>query len=87
MVPTLIQMGVATDLDTTMLQGLSEWWADYRATFADEPGYASLQRRAMAWKNFCTVASRFGLDPSSRTQLRVAPEHDSDPLVRMMHGG
>jgi P27 family predicted phage terminase small subunit len=84
-VPLLIASGIAAEIDESELAAMCDWWGRYRdATRAldtiaiQERGYYSMQILAgAAWKNFSSIASRFGLTPSDRAKLRTGKTDDA----------
>jgi len=79
--------GVAKQIDTAMLWSLCEMWGFYRraAKAAEEHPFDKDVRIAVTgyWSAFERAASKFGLDPATRSRLRTGNEDKpEDPLAR-----
>jgi P27 family predicted phage terminase small subunit len=80
-VPDLVAQGVAGAWDTAALVSMCEWWGVYRrnmdALEKAEVGLKTakvlLAAASEASRQFQALAGRFGLTPSDRARLRVAP--------------
>jgi P27 family predicted phage terminase small subunit len=76
-VPELTAMRIAAGIDAHELQAMCEWWARYRhaakrlAAADDSDFYRWSIAAGMCWKNFSSIASKFGLNPADRSRLRV----------------
>jgi len=88
-VPPLVKSGVATAVDAAELTALCDWWGLYRiarqslASIEDRksrPYYDTQILAGAAFKQFNTIASRFGLTPSDRARLQVAEPPDTGLL-------
>ena len=80
-VPDLAASRIATERDSAELAIMCEWWARYRR-YSDEVDGLNPQDKAayqltvlcgICCTNFDRVASKFGLNPSDRSKLRVDP--------------
>lgn len=80
-------------LDTPLLIGLCRWWCrwlDFMQkmddTESDVEHYKLMVMAAAAWKQFATLASRFGMSPVDRARLKIGggKAEPDDPLVRML---
>jgi P27 family predicted phage terminase small subunit len=82
LVPQLIKVKTAVELDSTEIAAMCRWWAQYNelmsrveseAPYDDESDIRQwrLEKRAKAaWNAFDSIASRFGLTPADRARLR-----------------
>jgi P27 family predicted phage terminase small subunit len=76
-VPSLFTSGVAKSRDLPALRGMCEWWGKYREAMVKlETSVLTLHEinttqnlAGSAWKNFCNMASRFGMTPADRAKL------------------
>jgi P27 family predicted phage terminase small subunit len=88
--PSLSNAGIATEVDESELAALCDWWSRYREASREldklenrrsTEYYRLAILTSMAWKNFSSAASKFGLNPSDRARLRLTNEDESiDPL-------
>ena len=79
LVPKLVQLGVATDVDGPALQALCEWWSECRqARESTGHQYRRVIMMATAWKQFSSIASRFGLTPADWANLRIQTQPETD---------
>ncbi len=83
-VPDLVARGVAAACDAPTLGYLCEWWSLYRRLYDSLPPEGSLAgctqtitQMAIATDKFDRLASKYGLNPSDRAKLRIAPAKDS----------
>src|SRR5690554_5390457 len=82
-VTPLVEVGVATEVDTASLAGMCEWYQRYRdcadvldrTAPDDRSAYRLTIQTRMCWQTFESMASQFGLSPASRARLR-APSND-----------
>src|SRR5262245_14249789 len=95
LVRKLKPMNVLTSADDLMLEGLAAQIMSFRQAQKEYEQYGTLyaktksgwpapapyiQMRDTSWKNLSEVASRFGMDPRSRTQMRVELMKPEDPF-------
>lgn len=81
-VPGLVSSGVAAACDSSALAMMCEWWARYRAfssmldaaIAAQMQTYQLVLQVGIATTNFDRLAARFGLTPSDRARLKIAPK-------------
>lgn len=81
-VPGLVSSGVAAACDSSALAMMCEWWQRYRqfsdaldaALVSKIPTYQLTLQVGIATTNFDRLASRFGLTPSDRARLKIAPK-------------
>ena len=76
-VPQLDEMGILGAADEKALQGLCEWWAAYRAASAA----GDLKAMSESWRHFANGCTAFGLTPQARSNLKLPPKSQSDPLT------
>jgi len=78
----LAKIGVATQIDESELAAMCDWWSKYRDAsgmvekMRSEPDSGKEYYRwsilaGMAWKNFTSAASKFGLNPADRAKMRL----------------
>lgn len=75
LVPRLAELGLATDLDQPMLEAMCYWWGEFvfwRDQRILDP-WKRMNLTASAWKQFWTIASKFGVTPADREGLRARP--------------
>lgn len=84
--PRLIDLGLATELDSHELVAMCEWWGEYRKWFAmtGENEYRRMVGMAAAYKQFRTIAAKFGLTPTDRVGLQGANKTTSDELSELI---
>lgn len=90
-VPELDRLGLLTVVDRPALTALCQAWAEFRLateTLAKEGrttvspvsgvvhSHPAVQQQRTAWKAIQNFSSLFGLDPSSRTRIKVPPKED-----------
>lgn len=85
-VPRLIQMGVATEVDSHELVAMCEWWAEYRKwqTMNDENDYRRLTGMAVAHKQFASIGAKFGITARDRVGLHGANVTTDDELAGLI---
>jgi len=87
----LSSSGRASTEDLYALRGLCEWWAEYckvhramsRLAVSDKRYFRTQQLAAVAWKAFCTGASKFGLSPSDRAGMRIETQKPQGVQARI----
>jgi phage terminase small subunit len=79
MVPQLVQMGVATAVDTPALEAMCRWWDRYVTAFQLED-YRGAKDASNQWLTF---AARFGMTPADRVKI-VANVTDGDDLGELL---
>lgn len=90
-VPRLIEVGLATELDSHELCAMCEWWAEYRKwqEMTDTPekplnDYRRMTGMAAAYKQFRTIAAKFGLTPTDRVGLVGVNRTEQDELADLI---
>lgn len=85
-VPELIRLKVATAIDSPQLFAMCEWWGEYRKVQTDTKmdKYNRMVAMATAYKQFATIASRFGLTPVDRASLEIEKTTASNPFLALM---
>jgi P27 family predicted phage terminase small subunit len=94
LVPDLEERGIATAADWPELSAMCDWWSRYRQAsealdrvdYADSKAYRLQILAGAAWKNFSSVASRFGLNPADRARLRNTSQAPADALSDFLNG-
>lgn len=83
--PRLTQLGLATELDSHELTAMCQWWAKYQKyQAATTDDYRSHNMAATAYKQFRTIAAKFGLTPTDRVGLRGANSNTQDELADLI---
>lgn len=84
--PRLIQLGLASELDSHELTAMCEWWGEYRkwCVMEAENDYRRMVGMAAAYKQFRTIAAKFGLTPTDRVGLRGAGRTEQDELADLI---
>lgn len=72
-VPQLVSLGVAKEVDTDALAAMATWWAAWRkhSVKADRGDTSAFRASVSAWDKFVALADRFGLSPTARIRLSV----------------
>ena len=85
-VPQLVSMGVAKEIDSDSLTALCQWWQKYQDLAKRLDMCPRLQTAAMAnaWRCFQNIAQRFGLSPSDRVGLIVDANDKPDAFDEFM---
>jgi len=92
LVPQLVEMGTATEIDETALTALVNWWDLYQRSskqLAKQTDLTSaesvklLRTATSAYENFRRLAGEFGLTPKSRASLEIK-ETQEDDLARFI---
>ena len=84
-VPQLVEAGYAKAIDSAALGEMCRWWAEYReASKMPRDDYKRLHQMAVAFKQFMTLASRFGLTPADRANLRAEAVGKDDPFAAFL---
>jgi len=89
-VPELVRLKVATAIDSPELFAMCQWWAEYRGLQLDVglETYKRMCAMAAAYKQFRTIASRFGLTPADRAGLDIdANSEETNPFAAFLAGG
>ncbi len=91
LVPRLIQVGLATELDSLELSAMCHWWGEYRNWCAmkgtdEEPinEYRRMTGMAASYKQFRVIAAKFGLTPTDRVGLQGAKPTNDDELSELI---
>jgi phage terminase small subunit len=84
--PRLVAIGLATELDSMELTAMCEWWAEYRkwCGMKSENEYRRMVGMAAAYKQFRTIAAKFGLTPTDRVGLSANVETKDDKVRAIM---
>lgn len=85
--PQLISLGLATELDSAELSAMCGWWGEYMKWCAMDEGvndYRRLTGMATAYKQFRTIAAKFGLTPSDRAGLTGVTRTTDDELSELI---
>ena len=72
-VPRLVELGLATDLDSCMLTQLARWYDVYQScmdAYEKEGLRHQMVSAGTAWKQFDALAAKFGLTPVDPAKLR-----------------
>lgn len=83
-VPRLIQLGLATELDSHELVAMCEWWGKYRFHMAQADDYRSHNMAVASYKQFRVLASKFGMTPTDRVGLSGAGPTKEDELADLI---
>jgi len=85
-VPKLFEQGRATSVDALQLQGLCEWWSEYRKACDTQcDAYRRAVLKAVAWKQFSAIATKFGMSPKDRQRMpKVDVVNPDDPIARLI---
>lgn len=85
--PQLMCLGLATELDSAELTALCHWWGEYQnwcnSDAAVNP-YRRIVGMATAYKQFRTIASKFGMTPSDRAGLTGVTRTADDELTELI---
>jgi phage terminase small subunit len=81
-VPELVRMKVATAVDSPQLFAMCQWWSEYRTLQTEKKmeKYNRMVAMATAYKQFASIASRFGLTPVDRASLEIEKSTADNPL-------
>ncbi len=82
--PRLIQLGLATELDSYELCAMCEWWGKYRFHMAQGDDYRNHNMAVASYKQFRVIAAKFGLTPTDRVGLQGAKPTGDDELEMLM---
>jgi len=89
-VPQLVRLGIATNLDSDTLAGCARWFSIWRAADArlasGDGDYKQTLAVLISWKQFAAAVSKFGLSPTDRERLRdqlSEPADDSDLIEQL----
>ena len=86
-VPKLSAAGIVSEVDGVCLGDMCRWYARYTESAKDWGDAQSSRLARAAWQEFASLASKFGMNPSDRARLRVAPKDTDDPLLKLMGPG
>jgi phage terminase small subunit len=78
--PRLIQLGLATELDSHELTAMCQWWSKFQQFRALD----DVNKMATAYKSFRTIAAKFGLTPTDRVGLQGARPNSQDELADLI---
>lgn len=91
LVPRLIHVGLATELDSLELTAMCHWWGEYRkwCEMKDTEDvkvneYRRMVGMAAAYKQFRTIAAKFGLTPTDRVGLQGSRPNENDELADLI---
>jgi phage terminase small subunit len=85
--PKAHSLGVLTEFDLTRFAMLCAHLARWRRHYTADPDGADLVRTGLMRREseiVARLAACFGLDPSSRTALKIAPSEADDPLTAFL---
>lgn len=84
--PRLMKIGLATELDSHELTAMCEWWGEYRrwCNLEGENEYRRMVGMAAAYKQFRTIAAKFGLTPTDRVGLKGSGPTKEDELADLI---
>ena len=84
--PRLISLGLATELDSHELAAMCHWWGEYRKWCNNQTDneYRRMVGMAAAYKQFRTIAAKFGLTPTDRVGLQGANKTQDDELSELI---
>lgn len=84
--PRLIELGLATELDSHELVAMCHWWGEYRkwCNMVTDNEYRRMVGMAAAYKQFRTIAGKFGLTPTDRVGLQGANKTPDDELSELI---
>jgi P27 family predicted phage terminase small subunit len=97
LVPELDRLGLLTLVDSGALAAYCQAWDEFRqatitlnkegrivsGALGGLKSHPAVAQQRSAWKGIQAFAALFGLDPSSRTRLKVPPKED-DPLAAFL---
>lgn len=84
-VPELIKLNIATNLDQPQLESLCEWWAEYRHWQSMGYDMEASKHKLRVYKQFIELADKFGLTPAGRRRLRPkAPKEELSPFAEFL---
>lgn len=70
LVPKLVELNIATDVDQHQLVAMCEWWQEYRFWVGRGMNVEYTRPRALAYQQFMSLAAKFGTTPYDRRKLR-----------------
>lgn len=78
--PRLTKLGLATELDSHELTSMCQWWAKYQKYMRSaDDDYRNHNMAISAYKQFRTIAAKFGMTPVDRVGLKGnAPTIDDE---------
>jgi len=84
-VPDLVSLGVAAEIDAPALEQMCVWWGEAKrlASMKKRPGQW-IYEFATADKQWRYYAARFGLTPSDRAKIEVGSASDHDPAAEFV---
>ena len=88
-VPKLISLGIARELDAHALGSMCMWWATWRRLQKEAIKAENMRviyAAANAWKAYDQIAQRFGLTPADRASLKFEADTTADPFTEYMKG-
>lgn len=84
-VPLLVEMNTVGLVDTTQLQAMCEWWAEYRFWEKQVPDPQTVSAKAKAYAQFLSVSSKFGLTPADRKKIKPrAPKETVSAFTELL---
>ncbi len=91
LVPRLIHVGLATELDSLELGAMCHWWGEYQKWCAMQDTeevkvneYRRMTGMAASYKQFRVIAAKFGLTPTDRVGLQGVKPTADDELSEML---
>jgi hypothetical protein len=78
--------GIATELDSHELVAACYWWGEFRkwCNMEDANEYRRLTGMATAYKQFRTIAAKFGLSPTDRVGLKGSGQSADDEFSELI---
>jgi len=87
--PLLHEMGVLREVDLPNLEAMCLWYAEWKALQESSPPSAADQYKrtiamASSFKNYATLAKKFGTTPADRNALKVVERLEIDPAAEFV---
>jgi len=85
--PRLTKLGLATELDSYELTAMCQWWGRYQEHMRlAQDDYRQHNMATSAYKQFRTIASKFGLTPVDRVGLVGNVPTQEDEIAALIAG-
>ena len=81
-VPVLVEMKVAKEIDTDALEALCDWWSDYKKysdVDSELPEKIRIGLKNLSFNNWKGMMVKFGMSPADRANL-VQPGAEKETL-------